>query len=532
MRLKRLTAFLLSLVLICTGLPLSVHGDSSLQDSMTGEIAFAGTITDYLINPLYDGLTLDHFPALRQNLQSSGNMPASAETYLIYSTTLESAAQKLRDGMIDRNAKITIGITNALYETLKSTSDGVFKALFYAAYEHDPADPEAGDYLRYTYGGWSASGTSTTSGVKLEYTMEYYTTLEEESLVTEKVDELTTAWKKQNLSVYEQICTIYDYITEHVTYDNAGSAAYNQALADGTLTMEHCRIFTAYGALIHGTSVCQGYTNLFYRLALEMGLDARAVKSIPAENHVWNIVELDELYYNLDATWDAGEKDNGYQYFLKNMEDFVNHTRHAEYDADFDAAYPMAATSYVPGVPDPDQPDPEEPDPEEPDPDQPDPEEPDPDQPDPEEPDPEEPDPDQPDPEEPDPDQPNPEEPDPDQPDPDEPDPDQPDPDEPDPDQPDPDEPDPENPDPEEPDPDQPDPEEPDPEEPAAVPGDLNEDGSINGKDLLILRYILVDSWDTPYRLAAADVTGDGQVSGADLLRMRHYLAGWDVVLG
>jgi len=439
MRIRRLTAFLLTLVMLCTGLPLSAQADKPLQDSMKGEIAFAGRITDYLINPLYQELTLDHFPLLRQLLQSMGYSSASdedpgaaAQTYIIYSTTVESAAAKLRDGIIDRQEKITVGITNAVYETLKAKPDGLFKELFYAAYAHDPAIPDAGDYIRYTYGGWSASGTATTSGVKLEYTMQYYTTAEEEEQVDALVDTLVTAWKKQNLSDYEQICAIYDYITGHVTYDNAGLEAYSQAVNNGTLTMEHCKIFTAYAALIGGTSVCQGYTNLFYRLALEMGLDARTIKSIPAENHVWNIAALDELYYNLDATWDAGEKDNGYRYFLLNMEDFVNHTRNAEYDADFDAAYPMSPVSY--GAEEPEKPvDPEDPE---------------------------------------------------------------------------------------------------DPAEPAGVPGDLNEDGGISGKDLLILRYVLAERWDKPYSTIGADTNGDGETNGLDLILLRQYLAEWDVVLG
>ncbi|MBR4959725.1 MAG: hypothetical protein IKY52_02380 [Clostridia bacterium] len=445
MRIRRLTALLLTLVMFCTGLPLSAQADTHLQDSMEGEIAFAGRITDYLINPLYEELTLDHFPLLRQLLQRMGYFSAesrnseescsydaaddTAQTYIIYSTTVESAASKLRDGIIDRQEKITVGITNAVYETLKAKPDGLFKELFYASYAHDPAEPRAGDYIRYTYGGWSASGTATTSGVKLEYTMQYYTTAEEEEQVDAMVDTLVTAWQKQNLSDYEQICAIYDYITGHVTYDNAGLEAYSKAVDDGTLTMEHCKIFTAYGALVNGTSVCQGYTNLFYRLALEMGLDARTIKSIPAENHVWNIAALDELYYNLDATWDAGEKDNGYRYFLLNMEDFVNHTRNAEYDADFDAAYPMSPVSY--GAAEPEDPvDPE------------------------------------------------------------------------------------------------------DPEEPNGMPGDLNEDGIVSGKDLLILRYVLAERWDKSYSTIGADTNGDGETNGMDLILLRQYLAEWDVVLG
>ena len=63
--------------------------------------------------------------------------------------------------------------------------------------------------------------------------------------------------------------------------------------------------FSAYAALINKTSVCQGYATLFYRLALEAGLDARVIAGVAGGgNHAWNIVKIGKTYYHLDATFD------------------------------------------------------------------------------------------------------------------------------------------------------------------------------------------------------------------------------------
>ena len=103
---------------------------------------------------------------------------------------------------------------------------------------------------------------------------------------------------------------------------------------------------SSYAALINKKAVCQGYASLFYRLALEAGIDARVISGDSNGPHAWNIVKIEGSYYNLDSTWDAGNTE--YEYFLKNAKDFPNHTRDAAYTtAAFTSSYPIAATSYA-----------------------------------------------------------------------------------------------------------------------------------------------------------------------------------------
>lgn len=61
------------------------------------------------------------------------------------------------------------------------------------------------------------------------------------------------------------------------------------------------------------------------------------------------------------------------------------------------------------------------------------------------------------------------------------------------------------------------------------IRGDVNNDGKINNRDLVLMRQYLA-GWDVTASEYGLDVNGDGKVNNRDLVLMRQYLAGWDVV--
>ena len=65
----------------------------------------------------------------------------------------------------------------------------------------------------------------------------------------------------------------------------------------------------------------------------------------------------------------------------------------------------------------------------------------------------------------------------------------------------------------------------------SAIPGDVNGDGVINLKDLVLLQRFL-NKWDVKIDLFGADCDGSGKINLKDFVLLRRYLNKWDVILG
>ncbi len=84
---------------------------------------------------------------------------------------------------------------------------------------------------------------------------------------------------------------------------------------------------SAYSALVNGQTVCAGYARAYQYLMQKLGIPCYYCMGFAGENHAWNIVSLDDGYYNVDTTWDDTNP-NTYDYFNKSDNDFnQNHMR-------------------------------------------------------------------------------------------------------------------------------------------------------------------------------------------------------------
>ncbi len=257
-----------------------------------------------------------------------------------YLTTVEAAAAVLRQGMKSRQAQITVP-----YFCEGGYDSTAYKKILDAAVVHTGV-PTEGDYLLWHRGvcNISISYYPDCEGnvyATLVYNVEYYTTAEQEAQLDTEVKALLDKLDLWNASDYEKIVGVYEWMCQNIYYDytNLGDSSYKLK-------------YTAYAAMVNKTSVCQGYATLLYRLLLELGVDNRVITGIGnGGGHAWNIVKLQGLYYDVDATWDASWRQSGldYRYFLLPDALFEDHSRDAEYADDaFNQAYPMAETPYKP----------------------------------------------------------------------------------------------------------------------------------------------------------------------------------------
>ena len=79
---------------------------------------------------------------------------------------------------------------------------------------------------------------------------------------------------------------------------------------------------TAYSALVNRQTVCAGYARAFQYLLQQLGIPCYYCTGYAGESHAWNIVSLDDGYYNVDVTWDDTEGGN-YDYFNKTDQDYA-----------------------------------------------------------------------------------------------------------------------------------------------------------------------------------------------------------------
>ena len=255
--------------------------------------------------------------------------------------SLQEAAVTLREGIKNWENMITVTFSTDLdsFDGTKNSANDLANQILDLALAHTGV-PDEGDYLRFNIGYMepqSVKFTKQSDGWKFSFTylIVYWTTPEQEAEVDAEIEALVQSLDlKSDATDYQKIAAIYQYICSTVVYDY-------ENLADDTYGLK----FTTYAAAINKTAVCQGYATLFYRLALEAGVDNRVISGYAGEDHSWNIVKLDGVYYNLDATWDAGMFQ--YQYFLKSAESFLDHDADAQYKTpEFQAAYPVAQVSY------------------------------------------------------------------------------------------------------------------------------------------------------------------------------------------
>ncbi len=95
--------------------------------------------------------------------------------------------------------------------------------------------------------------------------------------------------------------------------------------------------YDAYGVLVSGKAVCDGYAEAFFLMMTCLDIDCDIIVGMADDQlHAWNQVELDGNWYNVDITWDDSIPDTGnlVKHTYVNIDDAalaVTHTWEAEF---------------------------------------------------------------------------------------------------------------------------------------------------------------------------------------------------------
>jgi len=133
-------------------------------------------------------------------------------------------------------------------------------------------------------------------------------TEEQQKEINQVIDQVIATKTTDVTTKEEKIKAIHDYIINETKYD--------KKRADNKV--KEYQSDTAYGALIEHRAICGGYSDAMKLFLERLGIESYKISS---ENHIWNLVRLDNQWLHLDLTWDdpiteTGEDILEYDYFL------------------------------------------------------------------------------------------------------------------------------------------------------------------------------------------------------------------------
>lgn len=229
------------------------------------------------------------------NVQAYENIPQTikresllASTSTVNNNLSEAAKSYIRNQLYDLNEEFSLDQfkipysydnANKILDTIVETTE--------IEYLYDT------QLMYYSYGGYIGK-------IQLKRKYDVQTSLTIKSQFESKANEIINKYIKPEMSDLEKEVVIHNYLVNNIVYDESDpNTAHN-----------------AYGALIKGLAVCDGYSKAFKYFMDRFGIENGLVLSYEMA-HAWNYIKIDGVSYFVDTTWDdpvsnsaKGYKDN------------------------------------------------------------------------------------------------------------------------------------------------------------------------------------------------------------------------------
>lgn len=143
-----------------------------------------------------------------------------------------------------------------------------------------------------------------------------------------------------------KILLLHDFLVTETDYDQE---AYLRSIR-GEAAVPSID-YTAFGALVNRTAMCNGYALAYSLLMQKLGLQSYIIAS-DALNHAWNMVVIDDKWYNLDTTRDDSRYMKGSTYYKEENADYtdlgaVSHYYFLYSDAELEEKYGGMYDTYI-----------------------------------------------------------------------------------------------------------------------------------------------------------------------------------------
>ena len=159
------------------------------------------------------------------------------------------------------------------------------------------------DYPEYFWitGGWNAAIKNNFVTIYPEYSMTGSALNSAKSKFNAKVSELTSGVSGSD---YDKAKNLHDKVVNLVKYVTTPNDQ------------------NAYGALVEGKAICNGYARAYQHLMNQVGIPTwyirgTSVNPVTGETigHAWNIAKLNGSWYYTDVTWDDQDTETFYEFF-------------------------------------------------------------------------------------------------------------------------------------------------------------------------------------------------------------------------
>lgn len=214
----------------------------------------------------------------------------------LYYAKAELAKLNNGDALVAAYEKIEAGVKNCetkidVYDVSMPITTDELSGVF-AAFVNDQPQHFHLDRYNYSYSYYESGSEKIAADIILSYliTKEQYAAAEKEFEIAASriLADIPT-----NLSQYETELKIHDALVKHIDYTLNAENEHN-----------------AYGAIVNGKAVCDGYSKAFQYLLYQRGIQSTVVEGEVVQSdgsfmgHAWSLVRIDGKYYYTDVTHD------------------------------------------------------------------------------------------------------------------------------------------------------------------------------------------------------------------------------------